>query len=153
MRRLQFSLRALLVAILATGSLVGWLAQRLAFQRETVIAIRRLGGGCGYEWPGEWGTSAVPRWVYESPLRDLILQVRVVSLREHSDQQRCLPFVSRLPYVETVVLSGKKINDESLEYLRDMPRLKTVWLLKTNVTSDGVGWLQARYPLCAIHVE
>jgi hypothetical protein len=55
-----------------------------------------------------------------------------------------------LPDLNYVIL-GPEMTDESLEYLALWPNLRTVWLIRTAVTADGVKRLKAVLPKCAVN--
>ena len=82
-RWLQFSLRTLLVLMLAFACGFGWLAykiERAREQREAVVAIEELGGiaDCGPTSGGMIRTAVA--WVGKLLGEDLFVDVRAVSL-------------------------------------------------------------------------
>jgi hypothetical protein len=49
-RRLRISVRGLMVIVLITGGVLGWVIHRTHVQRDAVAAIRRAGGNIRYDW-------------------------------------------------------------------------------------------------------
>jgi hypothetical protein len=54
-RFLRFSVRGLIVAVLAIGGSLGWMVHCARIQREAVAAIERVGGTIRYNWESKNG--------------------------------------------------------------------------------------------------
>ena len=141
----RYSLRSLLLAVLAISIGFAWLGHRISVarqQRAVVAAIHEAGGAVIYDW--EYCDSAsdvierlgreppVPKWVTECLGNDLFYEVAEVSF-PGGWQYTC-----------------PKCTDDTLAHLHRLNNLKLVSLQLTQVTDEGVDKLQKASPRCEI---
>jgi hypothetical protein len=62
-----------------------------------------------------------------------------------------LAVLSGLPRLELLFLDKTRIDDDGLEHLAAARRLRWLRLDGTRASSQAVGWLQARLPLCKVY--
>lgn len=145
----QFSLRTLLIAVLLLSLAFGWLAARMerARGRETVDAIRRLGGSVyfDYQWDEDeqkWrfdGVRPPSGWKARLLGEDVGSKVRVVRLgppTEVSDGDlRLLAGLTRLEFLQ---LCHTSITDEGLAHLEGLASLRLLDLGCTSTSDAGL---------------
>jgi len=160
-RRLQFSLRALLLLVTLCAVLLGGLAYRRDRQRRAVEAIRRLGGIVTIRYQSKLDIVGTAEWVTLSgrllndkrvsdedlvPLRSL-RGTTELDLAYNRITDEGLAHLEELTNLEQLDLENNLgITDEGLEHLDGLIRLKVVDFLGTNVTKAGVAKLQKALP-------
>src|SRR5262245_4332332 len=120
-RRLRLSVRALMVVVLITGGVLGWVIHRARVQREAVAAIRQAGGSVSYHdqsMPRSSGNDWWPRWAADILGIDYFDDVRSVFLEsKESDLEAELAHVGRLRRLEELYLAGSQVTDAGLASL------------------------------------
>ena len=169
-RRLQFSLRTLMVLVVIVSLPLGWLACRLnqaREQRAVIDAIHALGGSTEYDgesgsykegsypsmafgldslgYPDPPGCPA-PVWLRRCLGDDFF--VRIVGVRGDSDA--VLERAARLPHLSSLSVgplhrrpyASYPVTDAGLEHLKESSQLRTVMLNQTQVTDAGLAHLR-----------
>jgi Leucine Rich repeat len=162
-RRFQFSIRSLLVLVLAVAIPSGWLAvesERAHRQRETVEWILKKGCDVHYDW--EFGTDAkgLPNVQPQGPklMRNLLGDDFFNGIRGaylYSDitylnitiTDADLKHLETLIQLQTLVLDGTQITDDGLEHLNGMKQLQSLYLDDTTVTDAGLEHLKGMIEL------
>jgi hypothetical protein len=147
-RRLQFTLRSLLILTLLVSLPLGWMAFRRAqVQRrwKRYHALKTLGGEIdlhfanrGERLEGD-GADDSPPWH--------IIAVRLPKSRITNAE---LALVESLSTLKELDLSGTKISDEGLARLGRLDRLEQLDLRDTRTTETGVSQLKKLLPNCEI---
>jgi hypothetical protein len=150
MKRFQFSLRTLLVALTVVSVVVGICVQRARRQRDAVDALRKKPRvTVQYDYEDEHsrskdrsGTAAQP---FGAKLLGIDMVADVVGVMVMGWEGQADPFddtdmalvgvLSKLRYLR---LDGTKVTDHGLESLVDLQHLKSVYLRGSPVTDAGV---------------
>ncbi len=146
-RRLQFSIRVLIVVVLLIGGGLGWLVHGARTQREAVAAIVKAGGNVAYDWqwknPGaiQGGTPKAPRWLIDILGVDYFGHVTVVMLPSASDDE--LSHLGRLGQLEYLVVlpSPGNMTTAGLAHLKRLSNLRHLFLGDTPLTDEGLTFL------------
>jgi internalin A len=151
-RFLRFSVRGLIVVVLAIGCWLGWIIRSARIQREAAAAIEQARGFCVYEWQYDdlgiypYRRPAWPEWLVDRLGEDyfghvVFAQISRVSLEEDewsdSDQHRLDAALARVGYLSRVVelnLNNIPVDDAGLTNLKRLTSLKTLRLTQTKVT-------------------
>lgn len=177
-RWFRYSLRTLLLAMVAVSVGMGWLAARMKEaqrQRAAVAAIVSLSGLVIFDdQPDDLtaapAASSVPGWLRRLLGDDFFrTAVHVVAFNDATmEAVRDLPDIRRLDFVgspatdaglvhvswlsrlESLNLSDTQITDAGLEHLHGLTRLRELCLRGTSVTNEGVKRLQQALPDCRI---
>ena len=177
-RWFRYSLRTLLLMIVAISVALGWFTARMKAakrQQAAVATIVSLSGVVVFDDQPDDLTAAptpspVPGW-----LRNLLgddffrTAVHVIAFNDATmEAVQELPEIRRLDFVggpatdaglvharrlsrlETLNLSDTQITDAGLEQLTGLTRLRKLCLRGTAVTDEGVGRLQQALPHCEI---
>ena len=144
-RFLRFSVRGMIVLILAIAGVLGWWLRNVRVQRDAVAAILSAGGSVEYDqiWT-DW--AFIPRerrWTSRS-LADLVGadhfgHVTTVSL--HSSSTACdaaLARIGRLTRLQRLRLSGSSVSDAGLVHLKGLGNLLELDLSSTQVSDAGL---------------
>lgn len=134
-RRLAISLRVLLLAVLALGLWLGWLAQRARQQRLAVAAIRDYGGFAYYEHqmvrlpngglkPDPTLEPAAPLWLRRLLGDDYFQRAALVNLI-FDDTNGELQLTART-------------DDAVLAHLEQLDDLRALYLHQSQATDDGL---------------
>ena len=129
-RRLQFSLKALLLVVAVLGVAVGLIGRRLQYrlqqekkQREITAKLESLGAHVGHDHRGIVTEVTFPSWQqYEATDDDLAL-------------------LKELPMLERLHVGSSKVTDAGVEHLKGLTRLEWLDLPGTQVTDAGVAHL------------
>lgn len=166
----NFSLKTLLVVMTALAIWLGLYAKSYRDRRTAVAEIERLDGAMGIKYLGpEWLRKVVndekyfwdPAGVHfnrpltvaelESVLPYLMSFQRLhdLTLRGTSDETLplLLPLASKLTFLN---FSDSSISDASIANLKQFPKLQTLIVLNTRLTTAGRAELQRAFPKCSI---
>ncbi len=145
-RHLRFSVRGLIVLVLAIGAGLGWIVRSARIQREAVAAIRKSDGIVYYDWqstPGlttPAGKPRVPRWLVDLIGVDYFGHIRAVSLHRATDAT--MAQVGRLDQLDTVLLRDSSLSDTGLAHLSGLANLSILDLGQTRITGAGLAHLK-----------
>lgn len=171
MRRLQFSLRTMLLAVLVTVAVLGWLVWGICRERERTAAIDELqsnGVSVTSEWRG-------PIWLYKPlsaigwlPFRHVVRlesynpsyadacmqlerltlfpEIEILAFRQPRSEGKWLSDddlceLRVLQNLRCLHLEGKQITDEGLRHLRGATRLQRLCLDRTSIRGEGLAHL------------
>lgn len=150
-RWLQFSLRGMLLIMLAVLVCLGYYADQVHRQQLAAASIRELGGQplCALATSTTLSSRVrerLARWlgphaVY--PVREVFLGGCMLS----DDDLACL---AGLPHLATLALTSTPITDEGLVHLRGLKHLEFVDVRFTRVTPEGVERLRRWLPAAKI---
>jgi hypothetical protein len=177
-RRFQYSLRSLLLLVVAVAVACSWLAtemQRARRQRQAVAAVVAMDGYVQCEidpdaFPDEIAPNC-PMWLKEFLGDDFFVKVVEVvvykdtklanlkALCELESLELCDPALNDAELVDLwsfgqlqfLSVHGTRITDAGLDHLNRMSHLKTLWLYDTAVTRNGVKKLKQALPNCSIY--
>ena len=149
---IRFSLRSLLLLVLAMSVSLAWIIQQARQQAVAVSALRNM----GIEWRVEYADSRtlnvsemLRKWCGEKPFRDVV-RLSVDTSRPTDAGLNQLRFGPRyvndaalthlrsLAQLEVLELHGAQVDDAWLAHLGGLTRLKQLRLDCTNVTDDGL---------------
>jgi hypothetical protein len=136
-RWLQFSLRTLLMLMLAFACGFGWLAykiERAREQREAVKAIEGLGGSVDYG--AESGGMVASLWKLLG--EDLSANVTGVTFTGAQVTDAGLANLRGLTQLKFLDLGSTRGTDAGLEHLQGLTQLDWLWLDGTQVTDAGL---------------
>lgn len=144
--RVQFSLRAMLLAFLVAGPLIALMhhsVYRAAVQRRAVAAIERKGGSVFYDYQfqedgdmKQWSPSPPgPAWLRRIVGDDCFREVTHVTLKRGGlDQLASLRSMENLS-VPSSLLQG---DDPNIGSLRGLARLRRLWVEDDSGPCDGL---------------
>jgi SAM-dependent methyltransferase len=144
-RWFQYSLRTLLVLVLAFGCGFGWLAskiKRAREQRQAVKAIEELEGHVDY-WPASGGMiRTAVAWAGNLLGEDLSVEVRGVYLATTRVTDAGLARLGGLTQLRWLRLASTPVTDAGLAHLRGLTQLQSLQLANTPVTDAGLAHLR-----------
>ena len=145
--RIRFTVRLLMVLVLALGVWLGWVVRCARLQREAVIAIQRSIARTGYgaliyDWQYQGGKVKAsgkpqwPAWLMDRLGVDYFHRLTWVSLCNPSeDELLCL---GRLGGLEKLDLVGEEIGDAKLAIVGYAGVSKKVLIKRTSITNSGL---------------
>jgi internalin A len=142
-RYLRFSVRGLIVLVLAIGLGLGWLVRNARIQREAVAAIERAGGSVSYDW--EWnnetsipgGKPWAPIWLMDLIGVDYFGHVTTVRLSRF-ETSSIFSQIGRLARLQRLRLVAPSFSDAGMAHLNKLTELTSLDLRGTNVTDAGL---------------
>ncbi len=163
-RRLQYSLRSLLVFMLLANVAMAWFFPRwraATRQREAVAAIRAMGGHVTYNYEARWDAAreapvparapSGPAWARKLLGEDFFADVVCAGppftpiydpLNASPITDACLEHIGRLTHVESLGLRDSHVTDAGLQNLRGLACLRELDLANTRVTDAGLRHLE-----------
>jgi hypothetical protein len=141
-RRMQFSVRSLLLLVVAIAIPCCWLAlerQRAARQQAALLVLREFPGIIKYDFDIGQSASPVPSELRDYLGSDFFRNVERVCLGkgdEFTDAK--LSYVSDLPGLKSLTLNGAAIGDEGLRSLRELLGLEKLHLSNTRISDAGL---------------
>ena len=141
--RLQVSVRAMMIVVLAIGAWIGWLTHCARVQRDAVAAITRSGGFVLYDgkmWdPVQSGRGGpfVWHWLVELIGIDYLSIVTEISLNSRATDADLIP-IGQLSRLEYLNLSGSQISDAGLRHVRGLTILRRLYLHSTPISDAGL---------------
>jgi internalin A len=127
----RLSVRAIMVAILALGCLLGWVVNRANRQRDAVAALRKAGGQVIYDWmfkDGKLnpnGTPGGPKWLAQLLGPDYFHSVYHMNAWQQPDDAD-MDVITAFDRAEGLSLDPGRLTDAGLAKLDRMTSLK--WL-------------------------
>lgn len=143
--RLRFSVRALMIFVLILGGILGWIVYEAHVQHEAVVAIRRSGGGVGYDW--DWrngrfirnGKPWCPKWLVDLIGVDYFGSPVVVWFPgKEGGSDADLVHIGRLARLDTLDIRSPKVTDKGLSHSGEMNSLHTLHLGGTAISDAGM---------------
>ena len=156
--RFQFSLRSLVVLVVAVAVPLGWFGVKLREaerQRRVVEAIRKAeaGGEVGYDCQYYQFEESRPTLAWLRRLVGIDFFANVVSISVHYPEKRddaLLGNYVALTSPDRLFLSHSQVTDGGLEHLKGLTNFEHVDLYDTHVTEEGIKELQEALPNCKI---
>lgn len=162
--RFQFSLRSLVVLVVAAAVPLGWFGMKMREaerQRQAVDAIRGAVGKDGevwYEFHFRWDESTgnmydeppAPAWLIELIGKDLFSNVAHVILYGPKADNALSVHLKGLTGLETLTLTRTQITDTGLENVKGLTELQTLTVRNTRVTKKGIDEVRKALPDCCI---
>ncbi len=149
-RWLQFSVRTLLLAMLALSLGTIWWAHSAKTQKNAVASILKMGGSVGYaheyDAAGNFDTKAQPpgpTWLRDLLGIDYFSRVRHVTLVGDSFADAELQCLESLPDLRTLLVGGPRVTDAGLVHLKHSHRLEELQLSGPGITDAGLTNLQS----------
>jgi internalin A len=168
----RFSIRAMMLLVLAAAVVQGWQVNKARKQRAAVAAIQRSGGWAHYDYefkngkltPGQ--SPWAPLWLRKMVGDELFQNVRQVSLvYDNSTGKRfdnrnvdacddLLKQIARLPGLRELLLKESQATDEGLRQIGKMTGLEELYIWDARAVTDaGVAHLKGLKNLKIIHIN
>jgi hypothetical protein len=154
-RWLQFSTRALLVAVTALGVALGVIESRARPQRQAVAAIEALGGFVDYRSDNDRLSSGigVRPWPLLAPPRDWVdfpVDVQLIGTGATDAELKLLEALTKL---EELSLDETEVTDSGLACLEGLTELNYLSLDETSVSDAALIHLQTLTSLKSLHLS
>ena len=167
-RHLRFSMRTLILLVLAFGGGFGFVVHNARVQRDAVAAIAAMGIPRVYDAPDRWvkveydwelrqplgdarlpslpnrqAKSWVPKWLIDRVGVDYFHHVASVTFRcsESPVSDAMLKQIAKLSQLERLELSSSRVAADGLAALRRLSRLRQLRLAETHVTDAALSHL------------
>lgn len=145
-RFVRFSVRGLIVLVLAIAIALGWIVHRAQLQRDAVAAIRRAGGEVQYDWQYEDGqgvssTPRGPKWLADRIGPDYFDTITTIWGKQPiSDDD--LKLIGQLAGLEVLNLRAPTtVSDAGLAALKGLTRLHELCLHSSQISDRGLARL------------
>jgi hypothetical protein len=148
---LRFSVRGLIVLVLAMGTGLGWIVREAHIQRDAVAAILKTGGVVFYDWDwpdGAWISAAKPRarsWLVDLVGVDYFGHAAYVGFPLHrraAATDATLAEVGRLTRLQRLDVFSSPVTDAGLVHPKGLTKLSVLGLAGTQVTDAGLAHLK-----------
>ena len=138
-RRFQFSLRTLLIVVLASAALLSWFVQRRdrAAAEAAISQVLSKGGMIGSD-----GHQVVTEVVFAGQRGDVDVGATI------GDAD--LASLRAFPSLQKLDLTGRPITDAAVPSISRLKKLRLLRVAGTKITDDGVFRLRAALPSCDI---
>jgi hypothetical protein len=149
---LRFSLRTFLLFVAIASVWLGWVVNGARKQRAAVEAIQSAGGTILFDnhesGPRTWstgGTPRGPRWLRDLLGSEYFDTPVYIGLFNALPSKEWIAAFNRLPSIKTLLLSGKHVDDETLNELAGSTALVELHLSGSAISDDGLMQL-AKFP-------
>jgi len=159
--RFQFSVRSLVVLVIATAIACCWLTVKMRQaerQRQVAEAIRQAGGAVYYDYEFDkrgipsGGEPTAPAWLRRLVGEDFFSQFVHVYLSNTGYGDEGLEHLKAKTNLVVLGLSNTQITDAGLENLKRLTNLKWLDLLGTQVTDNGLERLKGQTNLESLYL-
>jgi Leucine Rich repeat len=154
---LRFSVRGLIVIVLATALWLGWLVRSARIQHNAVIAIERAGGYVVYEETfgnKRFHRSDINVATWFTRTLGVDTSCRVWSVRFNGiPSDADMVFLGRLTTLEDLLLTNANVTDAGLVHLASLTRLTHLYLDGTRVTDAGLSHLSGLSRLAVLFLQ
>jgi hypothetical protein len=144
--RFQYSIRSLLVMVVAVAVPCSWLAvemKKAREQKKAVEAVRRLGFIDSYDYRIDLGkTPPAPEWLRRLLGDEFFVSVVALYATRPQVTDAAMEHVKRLTRLKRLALNDTQLTDTALEHLKGLDQLESLTLDNTQVTDAGVGHLK-----------
>lgn len=162
-RRLQFSLRTILIVVTLAAVWTGWAVSKVKRRQRAIAAVERLGGFIDYQhhWRnGEFLPNAQPR---ASPWLRLLFGERYAAepveiqlfagpaMRADLFTDAEAESISQFNELTWLVLMDTKLTDAGLRHFHRLKKLGRLDVEGTSVTEVGVAELKRALPHCRVY--
>ena len=148
----QFSIRSLLVLVVAVAVPFSWLAverMEAAKQGNLVEWVRKSSGSVQYDYEFDASNNflrnaspSAPSWLFELLGTDFFANIATVSLHDSEISDVDLELLARLNRLRALYLERTNVTDVGLEKLKGLTELQELWLADTQVTGVGLEHLK-----------
>jgi hypothetical protein len=164
-RFLRFSVRGLIVLVLAIGAGLGWIVRSAHVQRDAVAAIQKAGGLVLYdsEWSGGYyllgGESWPPGWLADLVGVDYFVHVKSVWMyssltpTDATTADATIAAIGRLARLKHLRLDHSSLSDSGLAHLKGLTNLSGLDLSETQVSDAGLAHLEGLTNLSLLAVS
>lgn len=156
-RWFQFSLKALLVAVVVLSLPLSWFAARLhraRDQRKAIQALIRIEGCVAYDTDDAgFPARLTPSWLRALLGRDFFDQVIVVGLVGPQVTDSELRHLVRLRSLKSLLVIDTEVTDDGLEHLRGLTSVQDLSLFNTPITDAGLEHLKPLVNLRHLDLE
>ncbi|MEX2118863.1 MAG: hypothetical protein WD847_04570, partial [Pirellulales bacterium] len=155
-RRLQYSLRWLLVIVTLSGIGLGLVVRRAERQRKAVAGVRAGGGVVQYDFEDPLSPAVRPElpgpdWLCRRLGVDYFSEVATVILTD-SATDATAAHLSRLTSLQSLNLYGTQVTDAGLAHLTELTNLQSLYVGGTQVTDAGLAHLSGLTSLQDLHL-
>jgi hypothetical protein len=159
---MRFTLRLLMVIVLAFGVWLGWVVRCARFQREAMIAVQRSIARTGYgvliyDWQYQGGVVKGsgkfqwPAWLVDRLGIEYFQRITWASLCNPSEEE-LLP-LARLGGLERLDLFGDEVDDAKLALVTSAGVSKMVLIKSSSITNSGLVHLGKMTGLEVVQLE
>lgn len=171
-RKYRYSLRFLMLFVLAAAVWLGWRVERARTQKEAIEAVKRHGGWVHFDYEFSYGKIVAggkprwPDWLVNAIGEEYFREIRQVSLvyddtggnrLDNPNVQSCeevLANLARLPGLRKLLLKETQATDEGLRHIGRMTELEELYMWDAaDVTDAGIAHLNRLDRLKMIHVS
>jgi hypothetical protein len=157
-RWFQYSLRTLLVLMLAACIGMGWIAmkrQQARRGREAAEAIERLGGKVFWSNADSPEESGAWAWLRKLLGDDLFVHPDdvVIHSRAQVIADAGLEHLKGLTQLETLYIDSDQITDAGLQHLQGLTHLRDLMLVNTQVSDSGLAHLRGLTQLQGLSLD
>ncbi len=149
-RWFRFSVRTLLLVMLAVSLSTAWWANRAKRQKNAVASILKMGGSVAYDYEcdaaGNYPLNVEPpgpSWLRDFLGIDYFSRVIGVSVVGDSLADDELKSLESLPDLKKLLVGGPRVTDAALVHLKHMRRLEELQVWGPGVTDAGLMNLQS----------
>ena len=149
-RWFQFSVRTLLLVMLAVSLSTVWWANRAKRQKNAVASILKMGGSVDYDYEydaaGNYRANTEPpgpAWLRDFLGIDYFSRVIGVSVEGDSFADAELKSLESLPDLRKLLVGGPRVTDAGLVHLKHLRRLEELQVGGPGVTDAGLTNLQS----------
>jgi len=145
---LRFSLRGLIVLVLAVGIWLGWIVRSVRIQRDAVAAIEHAGGGVSYDWCWKDGAKIPngkpwwPKWLIDRLGADYFRRVTRAGVGPGPAPDGELAQIGHLGQLEVLVLFHSRGTNAGLANLKGLGNLRELYLEMPHATDAGLVYLK-----------
>lgn len=161
MKHPRFTLRALMLAVLVIGLVLAWRVDKAHRQRDAVATIREYGGFVFYDWENKFDTMngmwlpthrrspPGPAWLRRMLGDEYFQEVAFANLVDYKGAWAGHPQADRkaaelmvrlksLPHLKRLYISGKQVNEDSLDIIGSLADLETLAMWDAPVSDAGM---------------
>ncbi len=158
-RWLRMSVRGLIVLVLVTGAVLGWIVRGARIQQDAVAAIKGARGSVVYDFEmpnGRYnpaGKLRAPRRLVELVGIDNfshVVDVRLYLQPPAAASDILMTHVGRLAQIERLTVLGRFLTDSGMASLAGLSKLSTLDLSYSNVSDAGLAHVQGLTELSSL---
>lgn len=157
-RWMQFSIRAMLIAVTILCAWLSWQVEQARRQREAINELHKLHVAVLYRDPaagrGEernsGGATSLLGIAYREPVEYVGLHHAHEMFHDPQQIKKALSLLADLRGLKNLNMEGMPITDKDVMYLKRLTDLRKLNLSYTEVTNTGLAELQQALPNCQI---
>jgi hypothetical protein len=143
-RRFQYSLRTLMIVVTVFAIVCSWFTvkmQQAKKQQESVEAIRKWGRNVRITYDWQRSTPLIPGWVRNLVGEDFFYNVYRLDILNTDLANTDMTPIKGLVQLEVLSFGGYKIKEDELKSFKELPKLRMLELVDTNMTDAGLAQL------------